>query len=61
MSEEKIKMICPKCDDEKFISSKYAYREKIDGVKCSLCFRERSTFVNLEIAPIENRFEILDL
>ena len=61
--EEKVKMSCPKCGWGPWLSKEKAYRTQIDGVKCSLCFKRRSMFVNLEIVSneIENRFEILDL
>ncbi len=58
---EKVKMRCPNCEEDTYILEEHAYRKNIDGVKCSACFRDRSTFVNLKIAPIDNRFEILDL
>ena len=63
MSEDRIKMECPHCGWGPWLSREKAYREKINGVKCSLCFDRRSVFVNLEIVEesIDNRFEILDL
>lgn len=47
-NEDKIRVVCPLCGQVSNVSKKLIGNKwGIDDVKCSLCFTERSTFVNL--------------
>ncbi len=61
--KERAAMKCPHCGWGPYVPKEEAHKMKIDGVKCSVCFERRNTFINLEIVSdqIETRFEILDL
>lgn len=53
MVEKKVKMVCPKCGTVGEVLEKHSHGEKIDGIKCSSCFKERFVFVNLVLTNYE--------
>ncbi len=58
---EKVKAICPLCGwvsnvPRKLIGNQYG----INDVKCSPCFKERNTFVNLELTNFEKEQALKD-
>ena len=53
-AHDKVKAVCPLCGwvanvRRSLIGNKWG----IDDVKCSRCFSERSTLVNLQLTPFE--------
>ena len=61
MDKKKVKMQCPACKKVFDITEEFSHGTGINGVKCSPCFKERSTFVNLILVKEKvNRFQLID-
>lgn len=54
-NEKCVKMVCPLCKSVYDIQESLSHLTKADGVKCSKCFQEKFTFVNLVLTKFEQQ------